>query len=103
MNNVYYSPEKYGLEVVSEIEYSSGAWEFDTRMVWRHPEGHLVTARDSGCSCPSPFEGEGLNTLERVEYDLLEFEVREEQERDRSYVSELAAEDFLGKVRKALR
>lgn len=57
MSNVYYEPNDFGLELVCELEYSSGHYEFDTRCVWRHTEtGRLYTARDSGCSCPSPFE-----------------------------------------------
>ena len=57
MRNVYYDPQDYGLQEVAEISYTDGAYEFDLRVVWGHKEtGKLYTARDSGCSCPSPFE-----------------------------------------------
>lgn len=79
MSNVYYSPEEFGLEVVGEIEFSDGDYQFDTRVIWKHSSGKLYTARDSGCSCPSPFEE--YNKLEDLDEltDLgeLEREVRE--------------------------
>lgn len=57
MSNVYYNPEDQGLEQVAQIYYSDGGYCFDYRVIWRHTEtGKLYTARDSGCSCPSPFE-----------------------------------------------
>ena len=64
--NVYETPEKYGLKVVAELEFSDLSYVFDTRVVWRHLEtGILYTARDAGCSCPSPFED--YRTLESLE------------------------------------
>lgn len=56
MSNVYYNPEKWGLTVVAQIDYSSGSYEFDYRVVWRDEEGNFFTARSAGCSCPMPFE-----------------------------------------------
>lgn len=69
--NVYYNPEKHELEPVAEIDYSSGSYEFDLRVVWRHkPTNKLYTGRDSGCSCPCPFED--VNRLEDLEeFDFL--------------------------------
>ena len=73
-NNVYYHPEVHGLKVVASLEYSSGSYEFDTRVVWRHESGIVVTARDSGCSCPTPFEDyEGLYDLEHL-YEPRQFD-----------------------------
>ena len=54
--NVYYNPDKFGLHPIAEIGYSSGSYEFDIRIVWQHESGRYYTARDSGCSCPTPFE-----------------------------------------------
>ena len=55
-----------GLEIINSIEYSSGHYEFNTRVIWKHKEtGKLYTARDSGCSCPVPFDG--YNTIEKLE------------------------------------
>lgn len=66
-NNIYSHPEKHGLTQVAEIEYSSGSYEFDTRVVWRRDsDGQLLSARDSGCSCPMPFESVKFSDLQEV-------------------------------------
>lgn len=67
-SNPYYNPEKCGLEIVAELEFSDGNYEFDTRVVWRDVKsGKLYTARDSGCSCPTPFDGYGkLDDLDEL-------------------------------------
>lgn len=56
MNNIYYSPEDFGLEVVGTIEWSEPNWDFDMTVVWRAKRGQYWIGSDSGCSCPSPFE-----------------------------------------------
>jgi hypothetical protein len=67
-NNLYYHPEVHGLEKIAEHDFSSGSYEFDYRVVWADKKGRLFTARDSGCSCPSPFEDydQGIESLERL-------------------------------------
>lgn len=74
--NPYHNPESCGLELVGTIEYSSDGYDFDTRAVWRVlADGRFVTGRDSGCSCPSPFENvRGLADLEPLDLDALEAE-----------------------------
>lgn len=54
--NLYYSPEKYGLEVVGTIEWSEPNYDFDMTVLWRAKRGQYWIGSDSGCSCPSPFE-----------------------------------------------
>lgn len=77
--NVYYHPEKHGLTVVAEIDWSSGSYEFDTRVVWKHKDGRLFTGRDSGCSCPTPFESvASIEGLERLDVRALEAEAEKE-------------------------
>lgn len=61
--NVYYDPDKFGLTTVGEVEFSSSSYEFDTTVVWRDAAGRLLWADDAGCSCPTPFEGVGVNDL----------------------------------------
>lgn len=62
--SIYYSPEKFGLATIGEIDWSSGSWEFDYTVVWqRESDGRFVYAEDSGCSCPSPFENTGVDEL----------------------------------------
>jgi hypothetical protein len=64
--NIYYNPEKFGLEVFAEFEFSDRFYQFDTRVVWKDREGQLWTARDSGCSCPIPFEDYHLGNIDRL-------------------------------------
>lgn len=111
--DVYYQPERFGLTPVAEIDYSSGMYEFHLRIVWRHSSGLLLTARDAGCSCPSPFED--LTSLEQVDifdYDEIEAEVAQHTHRPKwaenddwwePDVTPMQAADFLNKVRIASR
>ena len=63
--NVYYNPEKFGLRIVGEIEWSIPCYSFDMTVVWQHiNSGQFYWASDSGCSCPSPFESHGMDSLE---------------------------------------
>lgn len=73
--NPYYNPESHDFKQVALIEYSSGSYEYDTRVVWYH-EGTKTywTARDSGCSCPTPFES---SSIYPADYDELVAEVKE--------------------------
>jgi hypothetical protein len=79
--DVYNNPEKFGLEQVAQIDYSDGCYEFDYRVVWLHRDtGKLYTARDSGCSCPSPFEEyTSIQYLEEFSLVALENEVKNER------------------------
>lgn len=54
--NVYRSPEKFGLKILEESDIGAG-YEFNRFVVFSDLEtGELFCAQDSGCSCPSPFE-----------------------------------------------
>ena len=54
--NVYYDPEKSGLEIFKFID-TAGSYEFDMFVIWKKKDdGRLFYATDSGCSCPTPFE-----------------------------------------------
>ena len=79
MANPYYNPEEMGLEIVAQIDYSDGSYQFDYRIVWRHKEtGKLFTARDSGCSCPTPFEDfPTVEDLEEYSYNAIRSEAME--------------------------
>lgn len=54
--NIYYSPEKFGLEVVGSFDWRDCDYEFDMLVVWKEGRGKYWVGEDSGCSCPSPFE-----------------------------------------------
>lgn len=76
MSNIYYAPEKFGLTIVGEVEFSSGCYEFDTSVLWRdNGSGAFLVADDAGCSCPSPFEPVGVNDLRPINrlQDLIDY------------------------------
>ena len=101
--NVYYHPEASGLAVVAEIEYSDRNYVYDTRVVWRHESGKLLTARDSGCSCPTPFEEYDVMTLEEADITSLTREVAVELRNDFGHViTKAEGLAFLRKVEAAL-
>jgi len=101
--NVYYSPEKFDLEQIAQIDYSDGDYQFDYRVVWRHLKtGQLYTDRDSGCSCPAPFEdANSLKDIETFALSVIEEEVLKERKSE-SYSGDDPG-DFLKKIRKAWR
>lgn len=64
--NIYYSPEAFGIEEVFDVDKSDGCYQFDQFVIWRIKDtDSYVWGSDSGCSCPSPFENDGLDTLSR--------------------------------------
>lgn len=66
--NLYSDPEKFGLATVGEVEWSDGCYQFDLTVVWRDTTtGALYYAEDSGCSCPSPFEDTGRDSLTLID------------------------------------
>lgn len=74
--NIYFDPEKFGLEIVGEVEWSDECYQFDKTVVWRDPQSQaLFVASDSGCSCPSPFESHGRDTLTPISrtQDLIDY------------------------------
>lgn len=55
--NIYYSPEKCGMELIDVVDNTKHECTFDYTIYLRHIEtGKYYTASDSGCSCPTPFE-----------------------------------------------
>jgi len=55
MHNPYYNPEKLGCKSISFEQ--GGDYEFDTFLVLVTDDGRVFQTTDSGCSCPTPFEG----------------------------------------------
>jgi hypothetical protein len=111
--DLYYSPEKLGLATIGEVEWGDGCYSFDLTVVWRDVEtGVLYFADDSGCSCPSPYEDTGRDSLtlidrpqtfiDHIDKRLAELSDSEwcKDETDRSKV---AAAELVLKVREALR
>lgn len=76
MYDVYYNPYDFGLYPLAELELAEPDYSFDILMVWRHEDGTLYWAQDSGCSCPSPFEDytslDKLEQLSKYDYPMIE-------------------------------
>ena len=102
MNNIYYNPEKFGLTTVATIDYSSGSYEFDTRVVWKDKYGHFFTARDSGCSCPTPFEDYSLENISRLDLNELQKEISDEIGEEYRQVSPDETQSFMRTVRESV-
>lgn len=100
--NLYYSPEAFGLTVVAEIDYSDGDYNFDHRVVWKDNNNIFYTGRNAGCSCPSPFEDiHDVSELDRLDINVLEAELREENSSSYSHITVADAQDFITNVRVA--
>lgn len=41
---------------IAEVEWDDESYEFNLTAVYRHEDGRLFVASDSGCSCPIPFD-----------------------------------------------
>lgn len=70
--NIMYSPEAFGVVEVDTFDLSSGSYEFDYVTVWQSTDDKrtFYIGADSGCSCPSPFEGvSSLADLDRLNPD----------------------------------
>ncbi len=60
--------EKMGLESISD-EDCAGSYEFNIFFVFRHVEsGRIFWGRDSGCSCPHPFENMDFHGPDKHDY-----------------------------------
>jgi hypothetical protein len=106
-NDPYYSPEKFDLEIIDSLEFSDAYYQFDMRVVWRHTEtGKFYTARDSGCSCPAPFENyNSLDDLDELtDWTELQAEVDSAINDLWNSNPDIAGEgaSFVGKVREAM-
>ncbi|MEU9871131.1 hypothetical protein AB0C87_25205 [Actinomadura sp. NPDC048021] len=65
--DIYENPERFGLEIVGDLAFEHG-YEYDILVVFREKDtGRIGVARDSGCSCNSPFEY--YNNVEDIEFD----------------------------------
>jgi hypothetical protein len=64
MDNVYYDPAAFNLEVVGSFEFAEPDYSFDMCVVWKNERGQFFVGTDSGCSCPCPFEDQTLDDLD---------------------------------------
>lgn len=96
-DNLYSHPEALGLEVIDDIDFSSGEYEFDMTVVWKLPDGTFAYADDSGCSCPAPFEDIGLADLTHLT-SLAEFKTHLEYRQSEHRPRELEIAAMLEKL-----
>src|SRR5690242_14872274 len=99
MANPYDEPEKFNLTPIADIELNEPNYSFDIRVVWRHKDGRIFTARDAGCSCPSPFED--YHSL--LDLDILDMHALEEEVNAAPWPDAGEKLEFLSKVRGATR
>lgn len=97
--NVYYYPENFGLQIIDSID-KADSYEFDMFVVWKKENGDVVFATDSGCSCPTPFDGVGLTDLKPYSDQELDTWVNECKWRTPSPIEVL---ELKKKVKEALR
>lgn len=100
--DVYFKPEASGLSIVGDVDFSDGCYQFDMTVVWQDEAGQFFYADDSGCSCPSPFDG--VEPKDLTPCNLLELQAHLEQRVEESSESErdenrAAVVDLLGRIR----
>ena len=98
-NNIYYHPEKHGLEIVCQIDFDESGYGFDYRVIWKDSAGKLYTARDSGCSCPVPFEDiASIHDLEDYDFETVRNEALTEGQKENYEGDNI--HDFIAKLPK---
>lgn len=63
--NIYMDPERFGLKIMAEADFGSG-WDYAKFVVWQDEDDTWFWAYSSGCSCSSPFDRAGLDSLTRI-------------------------------------
>lgn len=70
--NIYYDPEKFELTIFGHLSESL-SYEFNYFVIFKHTDGRLFYAHDSGCSCPAPFEDfKGISELTPITLDTFD-------------------------------
>ena len=103
--NVYYNPEKCGLEIIDCLDEADLSYEYHTLIALKHlPTGRVFAAEDSGCSCPTPFETfnfDGPDSHNLDEITLANF-LSFEQQVNNFPATAKERDDMLDKVKKVL-
>ena len=97
-DNPVSTPWKYKLVPVDEIEWSDGCYEFNTTVVLRSEDGRLCYAEDSGCSCPTPFDGQTEEDLTWVTREELQAHLESRSKSSYSGSREAEIADLMLKV-----
>jgi hypothetical protein len=101
--DVYDSPEKFGLKIIDQLDERDLSYMFNMVVAWKHEEsGKVYVARDSGCSCPSPFEDcTSLDKLDEITKESFE-ELRKELLSEDEGFNIADVKGFLNEVEAAL-
>jgi hypothetical protein len=98
VSNIYSDPEDFGVRQIAQFDLSDGCYQFDYVVLWQSlttPEA-IYLGKDSGCSCPSPFEDihglDGVNELERIDPSNPEPAIRTAFDLDDAYSTHSAAD-----------
>lgn len=83
MENIYYNPEKFGLKIYTKIELNSCYYDFDSIVVWLDRNNYLWWYRDSGWSCPQPFDNIDIVDLLPIKNNLDIFHLIDECSKNR--------------------
>ena len=73
-DNIYYNPEKFGLSVVSTLDFGY-LYDYDMVVLFKNTDGTYLIGASSGCSCIEPFENQTITDLTPVIglHDLFRF------------------------------
>lgn len=64
-DNLYYNPEKFGLSIVSTLDFGY-RYDYDMVVLFKNIDGTYLIGTASGCSCIEPFENQTIIDLTPV-------------------------------------
>lgn len=99
--NIYYDSDKLGLKVVAEIDFG-GSFDFDIHIVFENEKGEYYYLSDSGCSCPTPFDGQTLKDGQKIDKEGLNNFIESFRRDHRNDGSKEEIERFLLKIKHAI-
>lgn len=67
--NPYYDADKLGLDLYT-LEEDGLSYEFNMLCFWADKSGRVFTAEDQGCSCPTPFDGFNMSSVEGMAEEM---------------------------------
>ena len=71
-----YGDSSFEVQVLASLYDPHASYSFDTILVFKH-DGKLHFERDSGCSCPSPFEDVSPESLKPFSFTALQAGVKD--------------------------
>lgn len=107
--NPYCSPNECGLKIIKEYD-TAGSYEFDKFVVWEDiSTKNWYYDRDSGCSCPSPFDnsdhGHELKIINKQSLSTVEsdFQAYANSEYGENKLTPVEKLEFIQMIRKKIK